>query len=331
MRFAPSLVLAAAFCAAPLICEAQTVVSPGTVRRGEPSFVTFAAVDGKIAPADYTLSVRYADGSASPGYRGFRMPARAPIGGLDVVGSDGPAAGRLGPVVLFLLSVPVDAALGEATISVRGPDGQAHAGARFTVADRKFVREDLRLDAALTGLRVDPDPAKTEQAARYQALLSMVNPEAAYLDGSFVRPVASERQTSMFGMRRRYLYADGSVDMTMHSGIDYGCPTGTQVVAAGAGRIVMAEDRIVTGKTIVIEHLPGTYTIYMHLSSIDVAAGTLVGRGERIGQVGMTGLATGPHLHWEFRVMGVACDPEAMIGLDKMPSIRTILPAIEGR
>lgn len=331
MRPCPGLLLAAALCAAPLMSGAQTLVSPGTVRRGEPAFVTFAAAGGIVAAADYTLTVRYADGAPGPGYRGFRLPARAPMGGLDIVGTDRPATWRLGSVVLFLISAPVDAALGEATISVHGSDGQALAGARFTVADRKFVRQDLRLDAALTGLRVDPDPIKTEQAVRYQALLSTVNTEAAYLADSFVRPVASGRQTSMFGMRRRYLYSDGTVDVTIHSGIDYGCPTGTPVIAAGAGRIVMAEGRIVTGKTIVIEHLPGTYTIYMHLSSIDVTAGAFVGRGDRIGAVGMTGLATGPHLHWEFRVMGIACDPEALVGLDKMPSIRTILPAIEGR
>ena len=331
MRPHPGLVLAAALCAAPLMAGAQTLVPPDSVRRGEPAFVTFAPAAGAAAASDFTLTVRYADGAQSPGYRGFRPPAGPPLGGLDIVGTARPAKERVGPVVLFLISAPVDAALGEATISVRGPDGQALAGARFAVADRRFAREDLRLDAALTGLRVDPDPVKTDQAVRYQALLSTVNPEAAYLAGSFVRPVASERQTSMFGMRRRYLYSDGTVDMTMHSGIDYGCPVGTPVNAAGAGRIVMAEDRIVTGKTIVIEHLPGTYTIYMHLNSIDVAAGALVGRGDRIGAVGMTGLATGPHLHWEFRVMGIACDPEAMIGLDKMPSIRTILTAIEGR
>ncbi len=331
MLFSRCLVLAVACCAAPLVLEAQTLVPPDSVRRGEPAFAVYVPSGPGVAAADHVLTIRYADGAMSPGYRGFRVPAGVSAGGLDVVGTGLPATTRRGPFVLFLVSVPVDAALGVATMSVFGPDGQALAGARFTIADRTFVREDLRLDATLTGLRVDSDPVKTEQAVRYQAILSTVHPEAAYLSGGFVRPVASRRQTSMFGMRRRYLYADGSVDVTMHSGIDFGCPAGTPVVAAGDGLIVMAEDRIVTGKTVIIEHLPGTYTIYMHLSSIEVPVGTRIGRGELIGAVGMTGLATGPHLHWEFRVMGVACDPEALIGLDKMPSIRTILPAIEGR
>jgi murein DD-endopeptidase MepM/ murein hydrolase activator NlpD len=331
MHSSPCLVLVIALCAAPFAPEAQTLVPPGTVRRGEPAFAIFAPAAGDAAAADHVLTIRYADGATSPGYRGFRLPAEAVAGGIDIVGTEIPANIRRGPVVLFLLSAPVDAALGEATMSVFGPDGQTLAGARFAIVDRTFVKEDLRLDAALTALRVDSDPVKAEQAVRYQAILATVNPEAGYLVGGFVRPVASQRQTSMFGMRRRYLYSDGSVDVTMHNGIDYGCPTGTPVVAAAAGRVVLAEDRIVTGKTIVIEHLPGTYTIYMHMSSLAVSAGALVGRGDLIGAVGMTGLATGPHLHWEFRVMGVACDPEALIGLDKMPSIRTILPAIEGR
>lgn len=330
MHFSPCLVLAVALCATPFAPEAQTLVPPDMVRRGEPAFAVFVPAGG-VAAADHVLTIRYADGAISPGYRGFRLPVAAAAGGNDIVGTEIPANVRRGPVVLFLISVPVDAALGEATVSVFSPDGRVLAGARFAIVDRTFVREDLWLDAALTALRVDPDPVKAEQAVRYQGILATVNPGAVYLDGGFVRPVASQRQTSMFGMRRRYLYPNGSVDVTVHSGIDYGCPTGTPVVAAAAGRVVMAEDRIVTGKTVVIEHLPGTYTIYMHLSSLAVSAGTLVGRGESIGAVGMTGLATGPHLHWEFRVMGVACDPEALIGLDKMPSIRTILPAIEGR
>jgi murein DD-endopeptidase MepM/ murein hydrolase activator NlpD len=93
----------------------------------------------------------------------------------------------------------------------------------------------------------------------------------------------------------------------------------------------MAEDRIVTGLTVVIEHLPGVYTIYMHLSRMAVSVGDLVERSATIGLLGATGLATGPHLHWELRVLGVASDPEAWIGIDKVPYFRTISATIEGR
>ena len=214
--------------------------------------------------------------------------------------------------VFFLISIPVDAVPGDASAIAFDSRGRAVAGARFAVADRSFAKEDVALDKALTSIRVDPDPRKTEQAIRYQAMLSSVDPMAAFLDSGFVRPVQTERRTSLFGQRRRYLYADGGVDVTTHNGIDYGCPVGTPVVAAGAGRVVMAEERIVTGKTIIIEHAPGAFTIYMHLDTMAVPEGAIVAGGAFIGTVGMTGLATGPHLHWEFRVMGLAADPEAL-------------------
>ena len=313
-----------------------TLLPPSAIRRGEPAFVAFLPERGDRAAGGYTLSIRYADGRESLPYRGFPAPSGLPAsgrraGGLDTVYADSSSFGAIRGAILFLVSVPTDSVPGEAAMVVFDSDGLAVVGARFAVADRAFIREDLRLDAALSSLRADSDPLKTEQAIRYQALLSTVDPDAAFLAGGFVKPVATERRTSFFGIRRQYLYADGGVDSSIHAGIDYGCPVGTPVVAAGAGRIAAAWDRIVTGNTVVIEHLPGTYTIYMHLDSMAVTEGDMVAAGTPIGTVGMTGLATGPHLHWEFRVMGVACDPEALVGLDKMPTIRTILPAIEGR
>ncbi|MBU0928230.1 MAG: M23 family metallopeptidase [Spirochaetes bacterium] len=328
MKLLSCLILAAVGGSA--FAQAPVVIPPEAVRRGEPAFALLAPLGPGRSAGDYSAVVRYADGSSSPAYTGFRAPAPASDGGRDVEAAGPSAAYAPVRAATFLFSAPIEAALGEASIVVFDRDGQAVSGARFTVADRAFSRQDLRLDAALTSLRVDPDPRKTEQAKRYQALLATADPSAVFLDSGFMRPVASERRTTLFGLRRRYLYADGGVDVTTHNGIDYGSPTGSEVVAAGSGRVVMAEDRIVTGKTVVVEHLPGAFTIYMHLDSIAVSEGDLVTRGDPLGAVGMTGLATGPHLHWEFRVRGVACDPEALVGLDKIPSIRTMVPAIEG-
>jgi murein DD-endopeptidase MepM/ murein hydrolase activator NlpD len=201
----------------------------------------------------------------------------------------------------------------------------------FVIASRPFKAETISLDKSLTSLRADPDPRKTEQAARYLALIAAVDPAAVFLTEGFVRPVAGDRRTSLFGDKRRYRYFGGGEAFSEHAGIDYGYPVGTPVRAAGRGRVVMAEDRIVTGQTIVIEHLPGVYTIYMHLSAMDLAIGDLVERAAPIGRLGATGLATGPHLHWELRILGVASDPEAWVGIDKVPYIRTINATIEGR
>jgi murein DD-endopeptidase MepM/ murein hydrolase activator NlpD len=76
--------------------------------------------------------------------------------------------------------------------------------------------------------------------------------------------------------------------------------------------VVFASNRILTGNTIIIEHLPGLFSIYYHMSALDAAEGQIVEKGQVIGKVGMTGFATGPHLHWEIQSTGIAVDPDEL-------------------
>ena len=85
----------------------------------------------------------------------------------------------------------------------------------------------------------------------------------------------------------------------------------------------------ITGNTVILEHLCGVYTLYYHLNSLSVKEGELVEAGTQIGEIGATGFVTGPHLHWELRVAGVAVDPEAFIStpiLDKGNAFLHIVP-----
>ena len=114
------------------------------------------------------------------------------------------------------------------------------------------------------------------------------------------------RVTSAFGTRRSY----GSGPPTSyHGGVDYGAEVGTPVLAAGRGRVALAEELTVRGGAVIIDHGLGVYSGYYHLSEIAVEAGQEVGRDDPIGKVGSTGLSTGSHLHWEIRVGGVYVDP----------------------
>ena len=124
--------------------------------------------------------------------------------------------------------------------------------------------------------------------------------------------------TSFFGDRRVYAYTGGGSSTSLHYGIDYGIPTGSEVTACGQGRVVMAENRISTGWSIVIEHLPGVYSLYYHMDSLTVEKGDMVKQGTLIGYSGATGLATGPHLHWEVRVNGNAVNPDFFVS-DEFP------------
>ena len=95
-----------------------------------------------------------------------------------------------------------------------------------------------------------------------------------------------------------------------HPGIDFPARTGTPVGAAGRGRVVFAGwDSGGYGKLVVIEHPQGVRSMYAHLSAIDLNVGQSVVAGARVGRVGATGFATGPHLHFELRLRGAAVDP----------------------
>jgi hypothetical protein len=180
----------------------------------------------------------------------------------------------------------------------------------LTIEERRFDCEDISLDSANTAIRSEPDPQKTAEAKALYAILDSADTDAVYLDGPFVSPSQSGWRSAGFGDKRRYLYSGGGIDTSVHAGVDIAVPVGTPVLAAGRGWVVFAALRIVTGNTVIVEHLPGLYSIYMHLSKIQVRVGEVVERGTRIALSGKTGLATGPHLHWELRAAGAAVDPD---------------------
>ena len=99
-----------------------------------------------------------------------------------------------------------------------------------------------------------------------------------------------------------------------HTGIDFPAATGTPVAAAGAGCVTFAGFDDGYGLLVVLAHSGGVTTWYAHLSRIDVRPRACVAAGTRVGAVGATGRATGPHLHFEVRVRGAAIDPRAVLG-----------------
>jgi murein DD-endopeptidase MepM/ murein hydrolase activator NlpD len=98
-----------------------------------------------------------------------------------------------------------------------------------------------------------------------------------------------------------------------HNGVDIAAPKGTPVVAAGAGRVTYADENGGFGRIIRIDHGSGIETWYAHLESFAAKPDDRVKRGQRIGSVGATGRATGPHLHYEVHVNGRPVDPEPFL------------------
>ena len=158
--------------------------------------------------------------------------------------------------------------------------------------------------------------ALKEQINKLNGILGTINPAAVYQTERFMAPTSATRRTSFFADRRVYKYTNGKSSTSLHYGIDYGVPTGTQVNACAAGKVVLAETRVTTGWSVVIEHLPGLYSLYYHMSELKVKEGDMVKPGDLIGLSGATGLATGPHLHWEMRLNSEAVSPDAFVDSD---------------
>jgi murein DD-endopeptidase MepM/ murein hydrolase activator NlpD len=218
--------------------------------------------------------------------------------------------------MLAFLAIPLSAAAGEyiLSVSVKKDAWEFKAQAAVTVKKRESPSMDIKLTPELTGIRASPDPRKDAEAQELTELLYFSDPSADYAYQPFLRPLQEKAVTSTFGDARRYLYAGGGSSTSVHYGLDLYQDEGAIVHASGRGRVVLAKARIVTGNSVVIEHAPGLYSLYFHLSRIDVAVGALVEPGAAIGAVGSTGLATGPHLHWELRLGAEPMDPECLVG-----------------
>jgi murein DD-endopeptidase MepM/ murein hydrolase activator NlpD len=188
--------------------------------------------------------------------------------------------------------------------------GSAKLSLPFTIVARDFPSRTVKLDSDNTARITDTSAETKAQSDKLNRIVLTTNKNAIYQQSSFAKPVASNRMTGHFGDKYMYQYSTGGGYTGTHWGNDYGVPTGTRVGACAAGRVVMAENRIVTGWTVMIEHLPGLYSHYYHMDSLAVKEGDMVKQGDRIGNSGSTGLATGPHLHWEMRLNAVAVNPD---------------------
>ena len=121
-------------------------------------------------------------------------------------------------------------------------------------------------------------------------------------------PLAFSRMTSGFKMRFHPILQTWRA----HLGVDYAAPTGTPVRSVGAGVVDVAGSQSGFGNVVMVKHGNGHTTVYAHLSKIQVRAGQRIEQGQTVGLVGATGWATGPHLHFEFRVNGQHKDPNTL-------------------
>jgi murein DD-endopeptidase MepM/ murein hydrolase activator NlpD len=247
--------------------------------------------------------VRATEASAVPG--GI---ARIPLGPADTA----PVA-RLGDTRVLVVreraqwwavvGVPLTAEPGS-TLAVdidhRGP-------ALIRVGTKSYAEQHLTIPPE----RADLSTAELEQFEREREHLSKLlhtfsDPAPATLH--LVAP-ARGRRTGSFGSRR---VINGS-PRAPHAGLDIAAPAGTRVVAAAAGRAIDTGSYFFLGETIVLDHGQGLISLYAHLRRVHVETGAAVAANSRIGEVGATGRATGPHLHFGVYLNGAAVDPRILL------------------
>jgi hypothetical protein len=277
-------------------------VIPASLRPGEP--VTIAYTDSFTGPGSRDFQAVLLDA------RGRRL-LKAPFFSFteDGQGQEVKAA---------ILGVPSTVEPGPMTIRIEAAN-RIIQDLPLMVEKRDFIAETIDLDQENTDIRIAPNPQRVTESEQLSAILYHYGTDI-YTNGPFTPPVTSTRRTSFFGDRRVYRYVTGDTDTSIHAGVDYGVGTGTEVRACAMGKVVLARPRVVTGNSVILEHMPGVYSLYYHLDSIAVVEGQMAGAGLLLGLSGSTGRATGPPLHWEIRAAGENTDPDALVSraiLDK--------------
>ena len=254
------------------------------------------------------------------------MSARRPAGKHRRPGKHRRASSSPSPQVLLgtavfataaaaLLANAPTQALGDTKKATLAPEPQLHlAAAVATPAPTPTPTPSVTAKAKAKPRSLTPVKAKvipfdallrSSRASRSSARRELPKVPAAPL---WVRPVSGYSLTASFGDGGGY-WSHG------HTGQDFAAPSGTPVLAVGAGEVVSAEYAGAYGYRVIVRHSDGTETWYCHLSSFDVVPGATLRPGQLLGRVGSTGNSTGPHLHFEVRPL----DSEAV---DPMPWLR---------
>lgn len=188
---------------------------------------------------------------------------------------------------------------------VRGADEETRS---FAVAEKHYPEQRIRLkDSSKVQLSPEDETRALGEISTIQNLKRLWRDDA-HTETDFTLP-AKGRLASRFGLRRVF----NGEPRAPHVGLDLAVPRGTPVKAGAPGVVLAVGDYFFNGKTVFVDHGNGLITMYCHLEQIDVQAGDPVARGQRLGLSGMTGRASGPHLHWSVILNGAMVDPELFV------------------
>ena len=201
-------------------------------------------------------------------------------------------------------------------------------GDQFRLVYEELWRDGERLDEGEILAAEFVNQGRAFQAVRFadpKGRIDYYTPEGRSVRKAFVRaPLSFSRVSSNFNPRRRHPKLN---TIRAHRGVDYAAPRGTPVKAAGDGKVNFRGTKGGYGNTVILQHGGNITTLYAHLSRFGkFRNGQRVRQGQVIGYVGSTGLATGPHLHYEYRTNGVHRNPRTV----QLPDADPINPAYLG-
>ena len=185
----------------------------------------------------------------------------------------------------------------------------------FKIVAGKYRTDVLTVDPG----RVNPSKKNVKRAKNEARKVRQIYADgsiAGLWGGDFEFPMNSTI-TSSFGNRRLF---NGELK-SYHNGVDFRAAVGTPVYASNSGVVKLAEDLFYSGNVVIIDHGNSIFTIYAHLSKIEVKTGQQVDKSQKLGLTGASGRVSGPHLHWGVKVNGTAVNPirfvEVMASLNK--------------
>ena len=219
---------------------------------------------------------------------------------------------------IAVVGVDLDAKAGAhaAEVTFRYGDGRSRSvGETVTVKVHKYPTTELKVEDRYVELSPEDTARAVREAQETDAIYATLTTEC-YWNEPFVAPLHGAKDGRNFGHRRVF----NGQPRAPHSGADLRADVGTPVYASNRGRVVLAKDLFYSGNAVIVDHGVGVYTMYLHLSKIDVAPGAIVDRGQRLGLAGATGRVTGPHLHWGVRIVDARVDPFSLLKLGAQPS-----------
>jgi murein DD-endopeptidase MepM/ murein hydrolase activator NlpD len=211
--------------------------------------------------------------------------------------------------------VPVDLKQrpGDARIALT-TSGRGACAVGLSVQPVAFPEERIQVPRRFVELSAR-DRSRAAREAKHLAALFRSVLDRRLWAGPFRVPLEGVQPSSSFGRRR---IVNGQ-PRSPHTGVDLGAPAGTAVQAMQRGRVVLDESLFFSGRTVVLDHGLGLFSLYGHFSESRVSVGRVVEAGEIIGLVGATGRATAPHLHWAVRLGDARVDGLDLVALTARP------------